>query len=409
MRFHNPSTSRVKRIYIVEFTPAQVVLWIAIAVLLAAGCFWLGTRLSPGRTTGPVQLQEDALPEEPAPEETDVDLDVPDVSLHPPYSRAHEEPVSAIAVSSDGAFLATTSWDTTIKVWAIDTGERVNKCFLKDIIWHALALSPGGHFAACMKPFELMKAFGVEPGIELMQVWDLEKQEMVLERDRGVNACTFSPDGEYLALLDESNLHLYSTRTWRLVELFPVLEEGATPFSHPSLGFGTKQGEITVLDLERRVTINIGDGTRTVLQAGELSGEVIEAALSPQEPFLAAFINEQGCFVRRFDTGQVLESVSTEEIPLGPMVLTPDGRYLAVGNPEGGIDLMTIPGFHHIQRFTCEVDGLAALPDSKHLIAFGMYHVILFSIEGAPLIRYFSDEINPEYYRIREGEENTSY
>lgn len=404
MKYRNAPAGRVKQLYVIEFTGAQVVFWIATLIFMVAGCFLLGTCLSASNKPSTTDVNDDSLPEKSAPEEGAPVDDRRAAFLHPPYARAHEEPVSALALSPDGGFLATTSWDATIKVWAVGTGERVNKCFLDGIIWHALALSPGGRYVACWEPFEMMKALGIDPGIDLVQVWDLEQQEMILELELAVSACAFSPDGEYMVLLDADTLHLYSTRTWRLVELFPVRSEETAPFSHPSVGFGEIEEEITILDLERCVTINIVDGTRAVVQAEETAGKVTEAALLPLKPFFAAFINERGCFVRSFDSGQALESMAAEEIPQGPMAFTPDGRCLAVGNPEGWIDLLSVPDCKRIHRFNRYADGLVALPDSKHLIAFDTYHVILFSIEGAPLIRYFSDEINPQHYRIRNME-----
>lgn len=415
---HSPYERRVKRVYILEFTPAQAVLWIVIALLLAAACFWLGSRLSPGRTPGPVPEAEEAVPglpvlKEPVPEEfmsefMDLDVDTPDVSLHPPYSRAHTDPVTAVALSPDGAYLATTSWDSTVKVWAVDTGKKVRHCRLDDMIWHALALSPGGRYAAFAEPFKMMQAFGMDMEISWVHVWDLEREMTVLELDKAYRAFAFSPDGRRFALLDATSLWLYDTGAWELAECFPVRGDDEPPLEYPALGFDAGSREITVLDAGRRVTLALEDGRRTVIRNDTPPGGLTHASALPRDPWYVAGVGDEGPTAWRFGPEQVVDLSPPDSIAPGPLVFTPDGRYLAVGNPEGRIDLLTVPEFQRIQHYTCEVDGLVALPDSKHLIAFDVYYVFLFSIEGAPLIRYFSDAINPEHYRIREGEEDTS-
>lgn len=84
------------------------------------------------------------------------------------------------------------------------------------------------------------------------------------------------------------------------------------------------------------------------------------------------------------------------------MAFTPDGRYLALGDPEGRIELLSVPGFSRARHFTRYIEGLVALPDGRRLIAHDSYHAFFFTIEGASLIQYFSDEINPEDYRIHD-------
>lgn len=389
---HSDST-RTGQLIIVEFTRGQALFWGLVFFFLLAASFFCGSRFFPCRDSDSVPVAPETMVETGSPS--------PPAALHPPYARAHEEPISAVAVSPDGAYLATTSWDSTIKLWDVRTGERVNRCRVGDIVWHALILSPGGRFAACSRPFQVMKEFGFDHDMHLFHVWDLHLETLVLELDDPVEAFAFSPDGKRLGVLGSQDLHLYNTETWQLLELFPIRDGNQMPFNCAAIGFDEDGESVTILDLERRISIHPAQGAHTVCHAENPADIVYASAVLAAPPFLAAFVTPSGCVVRKFASGGVLEVLAVEDAYTGPMAFTPDGRYLALGHSDGWIDLLAVPGFDRIHRYTRLVEGLTALPDSRHFIAQERYHVSLFSIEGAPLIRYFSDEINPEHYRIR--------
>ena len=397
-----------KSVIIVEFTPFQLKFWICVLVALLAGSFALGMAVSRLGRPGPAPVMEtEAHAQDPpvSPNETDdprtgAALDV--ARLHPPFCKAHDAPIAAIALSPDGALLATTSWDSTVKVWAVDSGEKLRQCPLDNMVWHALALSPDGRVAAFAEPFKMMEAFGIHPGISLIHLWDLEQGTQVFELDKEYAAFAFSPDGHLFALLDENNVWLYDAHNWEIAEFFPIRDDSDFPFTFAALGFSADSQELTVLDAGRRVTVVLADGRRTVIHNDNPPTALTHAAALPHGPYLFAGAGVETSAAWRFGPQQLETLSPAATLTQAPMAFTPDGRYLALGNPEGRIELLSVPGFNPVRSFTRYIEGIVALPDGRRLIAHDRYHAFLFTIEGAPRIQYFSDEINPEDYRIHD-------
>lgn len=318
---------------------------------------------------------------------------------HPLFSSAHREPISAIAVSPDGAYLASTSWDSTVKIWSISGAEKLSEHSLGNMIWHAMALSPGARYAAFGAPFKLLEQFSVSPvAINAVHVLDLQENALALEIDLVLRAFAFSPGGRHFAVLDERNLALYDTESWKLLRTLEILEESQPRLSCPAIGFNPEATEVTVVDLGLRVTFHIDQGTLLRRAAFDTPRKAQHLAALPEAPFLLACgeRDEAGCW--RFGADQIQSFPYTPPPLKGPMLFTPGGAYMAAADMRGWIDVMTVPFFTRVKRFPVLAEALAATQDGKCLIAHDKYHVFMFPITGVDAPRYFKDDFDFSQY-----------
>ncbi|NJR18541.1 MAG: protein kinase [Calothrix sp. CSU_2_0] len=108
--------------------------------------------------------------------------------------HGHGSMVYAIAISPNGELFASGSNDNTIKLWELQTGEKLRQFGRwfsghSDSVWN-LAFSPDG---------EILASASWDNTIKLWQVKTGKKICTLTSHHNGVNAIAFSPDGQLLA------------------------------------------------------------------------------------------------------------------------------------------------------------------------------------------------------------------
>ena len=106
--------------------------------------------------------------------------------------------VRGVTFSADGKLLASGSWDSTAKVWDLETGkERVSvKIQENRVIW-SVALSPDGKTLA-----------GTCDYLKPAQLWDITTGAIVgvlAGHTKPVSSIVFSPDGKTIATGSSDN------------------------------------------------------------------------------------------------------------------------------------------------------------------------------------------------------------
>ncbi len=106
------------------------------------------------------------------------------------------EPIAAIALSADGQFVASTGDNGTIKIWSLATGQAIAESSGNKHCIGSLAIDPdtqtiaAGTVNGYIVLWQLHYSSGLPPTIELTQTIKAHAGQ--------INACIFSPDGQYL-------------------------------------------------------------------------------------------------------------------------------------------------------------------------------------------------------------------
>ena len=127
----------------------------------------------------------------------------------------HSDAITALAFSADGAYVASSSVDKTIKLWDVRSGQEVH-VFQKSVgqaTRNGIAFSPDGRLLACAET-----------------IWDVASKQVVHTLERGRYApVAFSPDGSTLAVAPiEKPIELWDVASGRLVRTLDAQGDNIT-------------------------------------------------------------------------------------------------------------------------------------------------------------------------------------
>jgi len=126
-----------------------------------------------------------------------VPLLLPSIPLH------HEGFVSGVAFSSDGKYLATASWDNTVRLWSVSTGEQLQRLNHEGFV-SGVAFSSDGKYLATASWDNTVRLWSVSTGEQLQR----------LNHEGYVSGVAFSSDGKYLATASwDKTVRLWSVST----------------------------------------------------------------------------------------------------------------------------------------------------------------------------------------------------
>lgn len=317
----------------------------------------------------------------------------------------HSSKVDAVVFSPDGRWIATGSFDNTIKIWDAETGRELRSLNGHTGAVRALAWSPDGRLLASGGGDRTVRIWDVASGREMER---FEVTDSLLE------AVAFSPDGQKLAAGPGNTIIVWDVATGNQVRLSehssPVT---ALTFSRDGLflASGDAKGSIKVWDLvkakrlknltghtdriEALVFNQTGDGLasggddRTVRlwktasgrQSAESpghTGKIMALRFSPDGQLTSA---DSNCAVKTWDTINKREAKSLTakvgpdftEGTVGSAVFSSDGRFLATGNGDRTASLYSAETGEKLQTLENRTTGLRAVAFSadRSWLAFG--------------------------------------
>lgn len=105
------------------------------------------------------------------------------------FKGSHLSPITSVAVSPDGTYLLSASYDQTVRLWEMETGKEVRPFLGHNRSVPSVAFSPDGKWA-------------LSGGMDgTLRLWDVKTGELVrrFEGHTGwVRAAAFSPDGQFV-------------------------------------------------------------------------------------------------------------------------------------------------------------------------------------------------------------------
>jgi WD40 repeat protein len=108
-----------------------------------------------------------------------------------------DEPIAAIALSADGKFVASTGDNGTVKIWSLASGQSLAESSGNKHCIGSLAIDPTGRTIAAGTVngyIVLWQLQNIDNGLPLQ----IELTQTIKAHAGQINACIFSPDGQYL-------------------------------------------------------------------------------------------------------------------------------------------------------------------------------------------------------------------
>ncbi|KAF3887994.1 MULTISPECIES: serine/threonine-protein kinase [Nostocales] len=282
--------------------------------------------------------------------------------------NGHSNLVTSVAVSSTSksAMLASSSFDTTVKLWNLVTKTEIATLEGNAGSVHSVAISPDGQIVASGN------------GNNTIKLWNpFTKKEIrtLYGHSSSVEVVTISPDSKILASGSfDGTIKLWKLATGEeiatLKEHFSPVKSLAFTFDGQTLASGSEDCTVKLWNLQTQQVI------RTLRGHSE---PVRSVAISPISPnlnefggILATSSADDTIKLWNLSTGEEIYTFKGHKYSVNSVAFSSDGETLASGSSDNTIKLWDIKTKREIRTFknpSKEVTSVAFSPDRKTLIS----------------------------------------
>lgn len=288
--------------------------------------------------------------------------------------QAHDDLIWSLAFSPDEQTLISGSWDGTIKLWDIASGT---------LLWSArhgdhmagLAFAPDGSLLATSGPDAAVRLWDAHSG----------KPLQALPHPHPLNSLAWSPDGAILASGDtDGGIYLWTMRGRAPASLIQTLA------AHTQLVDG-----LAFAPDSRTLASASWDGTVRLweMPGGQLRERLIghnagvrRVTWSPDGRFLASCGFEKTIWLWDAARGSYYSALRGHAAELTSLAFTPDGQSLLSGSEDGAIRLWEVTSgqcVRVVQGYSNSLGCLDWSPDGTQLVSGGAdRHVTIYSKNG---------------------------
>ncbi|MGI9242560.1 MAG: protein kinase domain-containing protein [Verrucomicrobiales bacterium] len=240
-------------------------------------------------------------------------------------TEAHRELVRQVTFSPDGSLLATASFDGTVVLWSVATGEKFRTLQHQSRVWD-VAFSPDGSMLA-------------SGGETMIKLWDLSSRAPArqLRSDDDILALAFSPDGHRLAS-GGMNIRMWDVATGEEIGSFQRVEKITR-----DVAFSPYGDLLATVGFDEKLLLwDVGDGRD---------------------------LNKPSRAFRRVPRPERLSVQRAVEFH-------PDGAFLTCAGDGGKLHFFTVPGLDKIAEtpalHTSGVTALSFSPDGDLIASSGV-------------------------------------
>ena len=272
----------------------------------------------------------------------------------PQVLAGHSGAVSSLGFSPDGALLASTGQDNTIRLWDIATGEAVQVLQGGSHTVKGVDFSPDGNLLAAIEPNQMIALWDLSTGRIMRQIGSPELQTCGLE---------FSPDGTLLVSGHVDTLvRLWDVESGELVRTLSGMEGLTCPVAFSPDGALVASGGGNT---DSRILIwEVASGQLRHTLVGH-APNVYRIVFSPDGTLLASASGDRTAKLWDVTNGQLLHSLDADQYKLMYVAFSPDGQLLASGGDDSKVRLWDVESgdlLHTLRGHSREIYTVAFSP-----------------------------------------------
>lgn len=240
----------------------------------------------------------------------------------------HENYVLGLAFDPDGKYLASGSFDKSVRLWDVSTGKHKYSFDGHTDAVRSVSFSPDGKYLASGSADDSVR------------LWDISNGEILpkLEHADGVGSLAFHPDGKILA----TGSYYKSVGLWDVSTGKPLNNEIGHKDAVTSVAFSPDGKYIASGSDDKSVRLWEAATGREVRILEGHTGYVESVAFSPDGKYLASGSGDKSVLLWEVDTGKVKRILEDYTDTVISVAFSPNGKYLASGSYDEGVRLWDV-------------------------------------------------------------------
>ncbi|CAE6420290.1 unnamed protein product [Rhizoctonia solani] len=250
--------------------------------------------------------------------------------------EGHTDLITSISVSPNGLYIASGSYDATIRVWEVQCSTPV-ACVInahRDRVT-SVAFSPDSMHIVSTGAYDAIRVWSIPRGEQVISI------NSTSEDPNCVRVAVFSTDGSLIISGDDNKqICFWNAHTGNLI--FRLLTEHTAFISSIALSpngahlvSASEDGTMCIWDMESQ---QVMWGPMRVH-----SGRINQAIFSPNSQYIASCDSNEGSRIFDAKSGRLIATLSAQfDQSFNSIAFSPDSSYLASGTVEGDIDIWDV-------------------------------------------------------------------
>ncbi|GAB4038378.1 WD40 domain-containing protein [Spirosoma gilvum] len=231
----------------------------------------------------------------------------------------HTDAVHSVAITPDGHYALSGSYDNTLKLWSILTGQEVRSFRGHKEQVYSVAISPNGKYALSGSSDDSLKIWDIQTGLQLRSL---------IGHTSGVRSVAFSPDGRYaLSGSHDKTLKLWDVQSGQQVHTFKghtdmVIAVAFSPDGKYALS-GSADYTLKLWDVQSGQQVHTFKGH---------TGMIKSVTFSPDNRYVLSGAADKTLKLWDMQTRQLLRTFRGHADEVESVAFSPDSRFVTSGS-----------------------------------------------------------------------------